>query len=83
MSCMKSSSFATAAGSVPASFLANQMGSFSPVAVSVSMNGLMPIGDYAAFNYAAMPDPITPATNTITGDQSATVGNFPVMGLYL
>lgn len=41
---------------------------------------LFPVGEYAAFTYGALPDPITAATNTIFN----TANNiFPAIGLYL
>lgn len=62
-----------------------QMGMFNAALVIGTGSGFanMPVGDYAAFNYAAMPDPITTATATIVGTSSVSAPTFPLMGLYL
>jgi hypothetical protein len=59
--------------------LTMQFGTFGLTA-NIAPESNTPIGDYAAFAYAALPDPITPATATI---MAATGISFPLMGLYL
>lgn len=76
--------FASGTGASVPNILANQLGSFpaglAGGATDIAQN--TPVGDYAAFSYAAMPDPITVATATVY-DATSGNGNLPMMGLYL
>lgn len=76
----------SSAGTAAPNFLASQLGTF-PTTI-FSGNGAaasMPIGDYAAFAYAALPTPITTATASLFNDNNVdqTATTFPAMGLYV
>lgn len=83
---MRAAGFLSAAGVVSVNPLANLLGVFSgQAATGGDGQRAMPVGDYAAFTYGALPTPITPATATILASNNAdsSAGDFPAFGLYM
>lgn len=81
MYCIQAIEFRTNVGLSYPNPYAAMLGSFAVPVVGQAQSN--PIGDYASFTYGALPDPITTATATIINFNSATVGGFPILGLYV